>query len=114
MNNLILKNKSTLGESRFSITALINQDDIDKFKLPQDWLDKEITLKPGEWAGYTGKTIKAIAGLKSKDITDVEKGEEPRDPRMIVGLEKYSSAGRNKKKASFDITPVMNSFLYRR
>ena len=114
MNTLILKNKSNLGESKFSITALINQGDIDKFSLPQAWLGKEITLKPGEWAGYTGKTIKAIAGIKSVDLKDAEKGKEPRDPRMIVGLEKFSNTGRDKKKASFDVTPAMNSFLYGR
>ena len=114
MDKLNLKSRSTLGESRFSITALINQGDIDKFNLPQDWLDKEITLKPGEWASCTGKTIKAIAGLKSKDIDDVAKGAKPRDPRMIVGLEKYTVIGRNKKKEFFDVAPAMNSFLYGR
>ena len=132
MDKLELKVKSSnpcaKGKSRFSVTILILQRDIDNFNMPQEWLGQSITLTPKAWADITYSDDvyhgqRKIAARCAADEKDRTKGRSERDQREIVGLEYYTT--RNAGKDYYNIeksvkakyiskSKAMNSFLFGR
>lgn len=113
------------GKSRFSVTILIKQIDIDDFNMPQEWLDQNIALSPKAWADITYKEDtyhgqRRIAARCAIDEKDRAKRLSDRDPREIVGLERYMTRNAGKdyhnrrntvKLLTTDKSSMINRFL---
>ena len=132
MDKLELKIKSSnpfaKGKSRFSVTILILQRDIDNFNIPQELLGQSVTLTPKAWAEitfpddtYLGQ--RKIAARCAADEKDRAKGRPERDQREIVGLEYYTTRNAGKdyynveksvKAKYINKSKAMNSFLFGR